>query len=114
MVTYSITCGTTKCEIWLESRPRLGADPVFVATPYLVEGPVVVPIEGTSDARAELQGDRPDTAVEDASVFLEHRLGQRVAPARLTMLHADDDARRVAAPRPMPMPTVSYTPAAGW
>lgn len=103
MVSYNITCGATRCEIRLESRPRLGDDAVFVATPFVVEGDTLVPIEGTSDARAELQRETPDAAVEDASAFLEHRLGLRTGPPRVTMLHADDDQRTVSAPRPMPM-----------
>ena len=102
MTVYHITCGSTLCEIHLKQQARIGAEPIYVATPYLVGTDELTPFAGTSDPHAELQGESAVSAIEEACEFLEHRLGRRgSAPFEVTAEGAD--RKRIGAPREIPI-----------
>jgi len=85
MTDYDVTCGTTACQIQVEARPTIRSHPLYVATPYLIEGRTIVPIAKPIDPGAVVLPSSTEAyAVQQAVEFLERRFGPKTAAARLT------------------------------
>jgi len=102
MKDYDVICGATTCQIHVEAHPtQNNAGPVYIATPFVVEGQMIVPIMSTSSlGPAELPSSTEEGAVEEAVQFLERRLGARSTPA--TLAAPSNEMWTVAAPRVFP------------
>jgi AraC-like DNA-binding protein len=80
-VTYAGTFDHTSCLIEIEVRPNVIGHNSYVATPYVVINHGMQSFASTSD-HIEITGETEADAVERASVFLEHRFGERAAAAK--------------------------------
>jgi AraC-like DNA-binding protein len=74
--TYAATFEGTSCVIQIEVRPNLRGRDSYVATPFVVVDRSMQPFAASSD-HIEMTGGTEGEAVELASVFLEHRFGNR-------------------------------------